>query len=144
MNQHYSDKLSGLSNPLRQPDMYQYLSRLADTVLNRQDVIVELLEYDYLSPSRGQISGRLRFYNGSTLLFSELAHKTGHSIRKIEYRYHYQGNDGSLIFRYDSSPHHPEISTFPHHKHIGDKILPAGPPDLGEVLREIDTMIYPK
>ena len=63
-------------------------------------------------------------------------------IVKTRYAYHYQDKDDELIFRYDNVPHHPEVKTHPHHKHVGNKILPTQPPDLSEVLREIDEMIY--
>ncbi|MEW5956819.1 MAG: DUF6516 family protein [Chloroflexota bacterium] len=56
--------------------------------------------------------------------------------------YHYQHANGMLIFRYDNVPHHPEIETYPHHKHIGDVIVATQPPDLSEVLHEIDGLLY--
>jgi len=43
---------------------------------------------------------------------------------------------------YDNVPHHPEIKTHPHHKHIRDSVVATQPPDLGEVLREIDAVLY--
>jgi len=54
----------------------------------------------------------------------------------------HQRADGTLVFRYDNVPHHPEIVTFPHHKHVGETITAARPPDLSEVLREIDGLLY--
>jgi len=46
---------------------------------------------------------------------------------------------GQRVFRYDSAPQHPEIVTFPHHKHIGpqDRVTPADQPSLSQVLAEI-------
>jgi hypothetical protein len=123
--------------------MYRYLSRLADTLLSRQDITVEHLEFDRPSPQQGQIAGRLRFFDGSLLVFAELSIKVGSSIQKLEYRYHYQKADSTLVFRYDCSGHYPHLSTHPHHKHMGTQVIPATPPDLAEVLREIDTFIYP-
>lgn len=64
------------------------------------------------------------------------------NVRRVRYKFHYQRADGTLIFRYDNAPHHPGLSTFPHHKHVGNSIVPAEAPDLSEVLREIDTLIY--
>lgn len=32
------------------------------------------------------------------------------------YRYHYQRSDGPVV-TYDDTPHHPELETFPHHRH---------------------------
>ncbi|MFQ5612729.1 MAG: hypothetical protein ACE5H9_11415 [Anaerolineae bacterium] len=34
------------------------------------------------------------------------------------------------------------MPTYPHHKHISSNVEPAEPPDLGEVLREIDRLLY--
>jgi len=33
------------------------------------------------------------------------------------YSYHWQDANGKLIIRWDNSPHHHHIRTFPHHKH---------------------------
>jgi hypothetical protein len=65
-------------------------------------------------------------------------------VVKWRYSYHYQDSEGKLIFRHDNAPHHPEIETHPHHKHVGsdDNVIASQPPDLGDVLREIDEIIY--
>lgn len=56
------------------------------------------------------------------------------------YSYHYQRADASLIFRYDDTPHYPELPDFPHHKHLSkDKVAAVTlPPDLAAVLNEIE------
>ena len=48
-----------------------------------------------------------------------------------------------MIFRYDNAPHHPEVTTHPHHKHTATGVEAATPPDLSDVLREIDAHLYP-
>ena len=55
------------------------------------------------------------------------------------YVYHYQKANGTLVFRYDNTPHHPGIASFPHHKHVGGDVnIQATPaPDLDLTLREI-------
>ncbi|MBI4770864.1 MAG: hypothetical protein HY784_10765 [Chloroflexi bacterium] len=78
------------------------------------------------------------------MIFAERIIRTDNRITKLEYRYHYQRDDGTLIFRYDSSPHYPNLATHPHHKHVGDQVIAARPPDLSDVLREIDALIYPQ
>jgi len=40
-------------------------------------------------------------------------------------------------------PIHPHLLTFPNHKHIGDSVVEAQPPDLADILREIESLIYP-
>lgn len=46
-------------------------------------------------------------------------------------------NNNNLIFRYDNVKHHPQISTFPHHKHILNKILPSTEPNFMIIMLEI-------
>ena len=47
------------------------------------------------------------------------------------------------------APHYPDIATFPHHKHVilpakrNEVIEPATIPQIGDVLREIEHMLYP-
>lgn len=35
------------------------------------------------------------------------------------YSFHLQNADGEIVIRYDNAPHHSELSTFPHHRHVG-------------------------
>ncbi len=62
--------------------------------------------------------------------------------KRTLYAYHYQAADAALIFRYDDTPHHPGLSTFPHHKHAGSEthVIPATPPDLPTVMQEIEAI----
>jgi hypothetical protein len=46
-----------------------------------------------------------------------------------------------MIFRYDNAPHHREIITFPHHKHLDLRIQPSKEIGLAEVLSEIENII---
>ena len=78
------------------------------------------------------VEGRIVFYNGAILEFSESI-----TPARLRYRYHYMRSDGELIFRYDNVPHHSEISTFPDHKHLSDSIVESGPVNLRDVVEEI-------
>ena len=46
-----------------------------------------------------------------------------------------------MVFRCDNAPHHRNIATFPHHKHVGDNVLPSREPSLSTVLEEVALMI---
>ncbi len=50
-------------------------------------------------------------------------------------------NAKEMIFRYDNAKHHPEINTFPHHKHTAQKIEKSIEPELIDVLSEIQERI---
>ncbi len=57
------------------------------------------------------------------------------------YSYHWQDAQGNLIARWDNAPHYPEIITYPHHKHVGKKILPSYSITCEEILEEIRKML---
>lgn len=131
-------------------NLHRYLTRVYSLAASRKDVEVERLYADETIPGReGTVEGRLRFWDDSLLEFVETLVVRGFLIVKTDYTYHYQDSENQIIFRYDNAPHHPQITTFPHHKHIFDNqirreaIVAATPPDLQAVLKEIDGHLYP-
>lgn len=80
--------------------------------------------------------GRIVFYNGSILEFTESI-----TPDRFKYRYHYMDTESNLIFRYDNVPHHREIVTFPDHKHYPDTVVESEPVDLRQVIEEIISII---
>ncbi len=122
--------------------IHLYLSRLYDILLSRGEIEIEAIHLDRPVENQGIVAANLRFYDGSLLSFDERVRVERNRIVKIEYRYHYQDADGVLIFRYDNAPHHPKIATYPNHLHVGERVEAAEPPDLGDVLRRIDELLY--
>ncbi len=48
----------------------------------------------------------------------------------------------TVIFRYDDSPHFPNLPNAPHRKHVGEKdVIASESPDLQSVLKEIEALI---
>jgi len=120
----------------------RYLSRLYDTILSRSEIQIEVIHWERLAEDQGLIAADLRFFDGSLLSFDERVHVERGRVVKIKYRYHYQRADGTLVFRYDNAPHHPEVFTFPDHIHIEGRVEATEPPDLSQVLRRIDGLLY--
>jgi len=120
----------------------RYLHRLYDTIISRGYVEIERLDFDELPGRQGIIEGRLKFHDGSLLEFDEVIIFRNEQIVKLRYAYHYQNESGEMIFHYDNTPHYPNIFTYPHHKHVGSAVEPAQVPDLSEVLREIEQLIF--
>jgi hypothetical protein len=44
-----------------------------------------------------------------------------------------------VIFRYDSTPHFPDLPTFPHHKHLPHTVISADQPDIAHVFQAAST-----
>ncbi|MBI4670198.1 MAG: hypothetical protein HY741_00830 [Chloroflexi bacterium] len=90
----------------------------------------------------GLVRCRIYFYDASYLDVYEVVNtELGYPV-KIHYSYTYI-RDEKRIFRYDNAPHHPEIETFPHHKHSGERdTLSAAPePNLARILAEIGAIL---
>lgn len=123
--------------------LYQYLVRLETVLHARQDIHVELFQVT-VGTIGVTFSSEVRFSDGSRLSVTEQLVPVGkHDYHRVVYKFHYQDKDSNLIFRYDNAPHYPHLSTFPAHKHTRGAIIEAEPPDLNDVLVEIDAIIYP-
>ena len=62
-------------------------------------------------------------------------------IESRDYSYHWQNTDKKLIRRWDNTPHHKEIKTYPHHLHVGDEILESYSISCVEIMNTIENII---
>ncbi|MBS1263068.1 MAG: hypothetical protein MAG715_00236 [Methanonatronarchaeales archaeon] len=95
-------------------------------------------EVEVLKESCSRESGYIRFVirlgGGSELHVFE--HVTS-GLEKTDYSYHWQDAGKELLIRWDNAPHHPEVDTFPHHKHRGDEVTDSTEPSLTYVLKTV-------
>jgi hypothetical protein len=96
----------------------------------------ELLEYKTFSGGF-YIKIKVNIKDGSLLYIREYS-----DINERNYSYHWQKKNGILITRWDNSPHHKKVHTFPHHKHTGKKIYPVGEVTLLDILLFIEKQIW--
>ena len=64
--------------------------------------------------------------------------------RERKYAYHWADSLGNLICRWDNASHWPSISTFPHHKHIGDDVFESTEISITDVLHIVSEKIEHK
>jgi hypothetical protein len=108
------------------------------SVVKVDEPLVYLTSDDY----NGLLRCRVHFWDDSYLdIYEVVSTELGYPVR-VSYSYTYL-REGQRIFRYDNAPHHPEIITFPHHKHIGpsDRLSPTDQPTLSQVLVEAETWL---
>ena len=100
------------------------------------------MAYDKRTPHIGFLRGTLYFSDGSVLHLREYVN-VQNTVERYMYVYQYQDREGVLVFRYDNSPHFPDLSTFPHHKHDGSKsnVINSTQPHLKRVLEEIHPLL---
>ena len=121
------------------------LKRLAATLEAAiyQSAIVVTYDLDtvQVSPNTGYVEGEITFKDDSQLSFFEFLRQTDRKIEREKYRYHFMDTDNRLIFRYDNAPHHPEIATSPHHKHLPTGVLVSTGPYFADVLAEVESYV---
>ena len=90
------------------------------------------------------LRGSLLFLDSSVLEIAIFIIETHHDLTIEKYRFHYMNPHGQMLFRYDNAPHHPEITSRPHHKHVPNHVIPSREPSLKDVLDEIIAIIIGK
>jgi len=87
------------------------------------------------------LKGHLIIMDSSILEIALFAAESRETLLIDKYRLHYMNSAGQMLFRYDNSSHHPEIDSYPHHKHTPDKIVSSTLPSLKDILNEISSII---
>lgn len=113
----------------------QYFARIEEMLAEFPDIRHYELQKKVYNTKQGYISDRVVFEDSTRLDFVEV--KDTDIVHKLKYRYHYMDTTQEIIFRYDNAPHHPEVSSFPHHKHTNDDVYECDEPSLDGVLLEI-------
>ncbi len=114
----------------------RYLGDVAIDVRKLENAKVERYEEESLSANRVNLRIRIRFLSGYLLELNESAIVEAGHIRHLGYRYHFQNIENNLVFRYDDTPHFPEIDSFPHHKHLKDNVVAVDKPSILKVIEE--------
>nr|WP_277877409.1 DUF6516 family protein [Aulosira sp. FACHB-615] len=83
----------------------------------------------------------MRFNQTHLLEINEALLITGNQLEFLDYRYHFQDERSCLVFRYDNTPHFPNLSTFPHHKHLPDDVISSDKPEITQVLKEATELL---
>jgi hypothetical protein len=86
--------------------------------------LLDIAHPDYSFPSEDEVENTaalyatLMFKDGSRLIVRSSLEVTT-EIWERDYAYIYLDAEGNRIFQYDDAPHHPNLSTYPHHLHKG-------------------------
>lgn len=114
-----------------------YLDEVEQLLINCSNVYIEEYSAVILTPERANLRIKIRFTIKYLLAVSEAFVVVNNQIEYVDYRYHVQDEQNSLIFRYDSTPHFPNLPSFPHHKHLFNNVIACQKPHLADVLQEV-------
>jgi hypothetical protein len=105
-----------------------YLESIEALIRNLKDAYVERYEEEILSSNRINLRIRVRFKTGYLFELNEAAIVAADQFKRLNYRYHFQDSQNNLIFRYDNTPHFPDLESFPHHKHLSNNVISSEEP----------------
>jgi len=120
----------------------KFVARFEQSITSNPIVLSSEIK-KYFSPQDDAVylRGAIVFTDASSLDLSLFIQKTGRVLSVDKYRFHYMDSQSRMIFRYDNAPHHPDLASFPHHKHISNRTIPASFKELSDILEEISAII---
>lgn len=99
----------------------RHLHEVESSIRRLKPAYVERYQEEILTPWRVNLRIRIRFMDGKVLELNEAVVVEAGMLVHLAYRYHFQNGDRRFIFRYDNTPHFPQLENFPHHQHLKAK-----------------------
>ena len=93
-----------------------YYLELQDAIHTAPHVVRSDVQFEEIDANECYVRGVLALLGGFELHIAEYV-VTEPVITRLKYRYHLQTTGGQLISRWDNAPHHPDVVTFPDHRH---------------------------
>lgn len=123
----------------------EHFKKIQDLISKSEIVASTNIEYIKVLENEGFIRGTLTLIDGSELRLLEYTKISDGQPVILRYRFQWQ-TAGELITRWNNAPHHPEVETFPHHKHVRGQAepKPSRATNLISVLKEIEAKIVLK
>jgi len=118
-----------------------YLDSIESAVKSLSNVYIERYEVEIITFDRVNLRIRIRFGQGHMFELNEAVIIDDENVNHLGYRYHFQDGKNKLLFRYDNTPHFPELVTFPDHKHSEEKVISSEKPSPQDAILEAAKII---
>jgi hypothetical protein len=127
-------------------DPATYLAEIEMALVASPIVAEYRLVRSWANTDDGYIRVRATLSNGDFLEAAEYFVIQEEQIVVVDYRHQWMDATRTVLRRrWDNTPHHPELDSFPHHCHVGDEshVVPGEPVGLIQVLALIEAEIGP-
>ena len=125
-------------------NIVEYLTQLKALITSSSIIYSWECQEDIRTANEGFFKARLHFIDDSILDFREYVNIEHDKVERYTYSFHYY-RIKQIIFRYDNTPHHPQLLSFPHHKHLNTgEVVACKAPNLLDVLTEIENIVLEK
>lgn len=110
-----------------------------NTVREFSDIVTSYSVTEYRRfGSAMSFTAHVEFIDGSVLFIKDYLFRDG----KRKYSYHWQDRSGCLLSRWDNAPHHRDILSYPHHRHLNDaEVLATTERNLSDIFAIIRTTL---
>jgi len=107
------------------------------SLLDKSDIVIQYDILDYKQWNSGYFFKIKAVVKNNCLLFI----REYVDEKERNYSYHWQNEDGNLIVRWDNSPYHKNVVSFPHHKHTAQGVCESREVTVEDVLLYINNEI---
>lgn len=114
----------------------EYYLDLQEAIHTKPHVLQSNMRFEEIDTNECYVRGVLTLIDDFELHAAEYI-ITAPRLTRPKYRYHLQTSDGTLVSRWDNAPHHPDVPSFPHHRHDRKGVYPSPPITIPEVLDTI-------
>ncbi len=96
----------------------------------------------YADDRKGYLRIRAVLLNGDFLEIAEYFVLKDDKLFTEDYRFQWMDAEKSVLkYRWDNTPHFPELPDFPHHLHVGDTVQGHHAMNISKVLDEIEAFL---
>jgi len=113
-------------------------TNLRKIVNEYSEIIVSIEKIEMVEEEQvAKFKAKLKLFDETILWIREIWIKR----KMVEYSYYWLQPDETVIIGWDNAPHHKEVSSYPHHKHIRNKIESSQETNLRTVLNFIKSFL---
>jgi hypothetical protein len=126
------------------PNIATYLSDVEVRLVSSPVIVSYRLVRLRVHTDDGYIRFRATLINGDFLEAAAYVVLEANEIVTVDYRYQWMSSDKqTLRKRWDTTPDHPHLETFPYHVHDGheEHVLPSSPMSLEDLLHFLETTL---
>ena len=115
----------------------EYVTSVKERLLSDPLVVSFHIRRERVTAIDGYLRVRVDFGDRGMLEFAEyVQHTSEEQIMVVTYSYHWADTNNQMLYRWDNTPHFPEVPGFPHHVHDGaaDTVRSGQPMNIFTVL----------
>ena len=122
---------NSIRSPFSPPVIKAFIENI-DNIISSSSIVLSSNIQKHFSPDGKTLylRGSLLFLDSSVLEIAVFIIETHDGLTIGKYRFHYMNPHERILFRYDNAPHHPDIASHPHHKHVPNHVIPSRGPSL--------------